>query len=326
MPKTINITQARAMLHSRDEIIATGCTERQIGMLVEEGRLRRVRRGWYVTDAEWQNLWNEGRHLLEVVATHLNSDPPGPVFLRCSAAVLHGLPLHRHAPKRVHVLLPGASHSQFRFGVAHHHVSLPSRELDLVGGIRCTTLERTVLDVACTHSEEVSLSCADAVLRARAVTGQVQDEDRAARWRADLLERAESLHVRGIRRARRMISFSDGRAQRPGESVSRLQLARLGFTRYDLQVPVVVEGDQYWMDFAFLGARRFGEFDGKGKYLDAELRGDLTAEEVVMAEKAREDAVRGATGWGFARWGSEHIVTADRLGARLAAFGIRPPG
>jgi len=86
------------------------------------------------------------------------------------------------------------------------------------------------------------------------------------------------------------------------------------------------EGDEYWLDFAFPGARTFGEFDGEGKYTDADLRRASSAQEAVLEEKHREDDVRGVTGWGFARWGHEHIRTADILGRRLVAFGVSPPG
>ncbi len=124
-----------------------------------------------------------------------------------------------------------------------------------------------------------------------------------------------------------MADFADGRAQLPGESVSRLQLFRLGYDSPDLQVKVMgAEGDQYYLDFGFRQTRKFGEFDGEGKYLESALRSSDTPSDAVLQEKRREDDVRGVTGWGVARWGSAHIRTPDALGARLRAFGIRPPG
>lgn len=107
--------------------------------------------------------------------------------------------------------------------------------------------------------------------------------------------------------------------------MSRLHLHRLGFTEVDLQSRVTgPHGEEYSLDFAFRGARTFGEFDGRGKYLDPTLRTGMSAEAVVLAEKRREDAIRGVTGWRIVRWGSEDIVTSDALGARLRAFGLRP--
>lgn len=327
MPRNITIAEGRELLHTRAQLQESGRSEREIGMLVQARALVRVRRGRYVDGDTWRGLWNEGRHLLQVIATHLNSDPPGPVFMLSSAGVLRGLPLYRLAPKYVHVALGGASHSKTRSGVAHHDVLLAPGDVDEVDGIRCTSLDRTVLDLARTMTEEAGVSCADAALRGLAVVGHVQNEELAGEWRLALGERADRMSVRGIRRARRVIEFAHGRAQLPGESVSRLQLHRLGFTNVDLQTRVVgPNGEDYWLDFAFPAAHRFGEFDGKGKYLRPDLRGGRSAEQTVLDEKHREDAVRGVTGWGFARWGSEHIATTELLGQRLRAFGIRPPG
>lgn len=327
MPSALTITQARLALRTREQLLDVGYTERGIRALVDRGELVRVRRGWYVTGSLWRSVWNEGRHLLQVVATHLGSAPPGPVFLSTSAAVLRGLPLYRLAPRHVHVALPGASHSKLRFGVAHHHVPLPDDDIGEVDGILCSSLDRTILDLACATTEETALACADAGLRELAVDGHVQDDEIAEAWRRDIDQLAQALSVRGIRKARRVIALADGRAQLPGESISRLHLHRLGFVGVELQTKVTgPDGEEYWMDFAFPRVQRFGEFDGKGKYTDPDLRGDRSVEEVVMREKYREGAVRGVTGWAVARWGMEHIVTADALGRRLNAFGIRPPG
>lgn len=328
MPRrTVDLTEARGLLETRADLLERGLSERDIESLVRDGTLRRVRNGRYITGSEWTQLWGEGRHLVEVVATHLNCAEPGPVFWGPSAAVLHGLPLWRFRPTGVHTVISGSRHGRTVAGVVWHNVALDPSDVIVVDGIRCTSLDRTLLDLARTTPAETSLSAADAALRAEAVTGHVQDADAAAAWTARLRERAAKSHARGIRKARGIIEFADGRAQLPGESVSRLQLARLGFMRPELQVHVVGPGgEDYWLDFGFPRARCFGEFDGKGKYIDDELRADRSAEEVVLAEKRREDAIRGVTGWRTVRWDSTDIASADALGARLRAFGIRPPG
>lgn len=327
MSTTIDVSLARELLLTRDDLIIAGHTDREISSRVAAKQLIRLRPGRYVEASAWKELWAEGRHLLQVLAVHRNSDAPGPVFWGPSAAVLHGLPLYRLAPQKVHTVILGERHGRSRARVMWHNVGITDADIVEIDGIRCTSMDRTVLDLACSSHPEAGLACADAAMRRETVTGHVQDEAQAGEWRDRMLDRAERLHTRGIREARRLIEFTDGRAQLPGESVSRLQLHRLGYRHYELQVHIVgPDGENYWLDFGFPRSHAYGEFDGQGKYLDPALRGQLSAEEVVLAEKKREDAVRGVTGWRGARWGSEHIRTPDTFLKRLLAFNIRPPG
>jgi hypothetical protein len=87
----------------------------------------------------------------------------------------------------------------------------------------------------------------------------------------------------------------------------------------------ISDGRPYFVDFGLADVCSFGEFDGRTKYLDEALRSGRTVEQVLLAEKQREDWIRGRTQWRFARCGSEHIVTPAALAARLAAFHITPP-
>ncbi|MGN7859897.1 hypothetical protein ACTJI8_04905 [Microbacterium sp. 22303] len=326
MRKAVTLAQARDLMRSREDLLSSGNTERQIRSLVTAQRVIRVRRDRYIDASAHDELWNEGRHLVAVLAAHLNADPPGPVFWGPSAAVVHGLPLYRLAPTKVHTVILGERHGRTRAGIAQHSVGLDDADIVEVDGLRCTSIERTVLDLACTTSPETGLSAADAALRRVAVSRHRQDPEHAAAWHQGMSQRAAVVRARGIRQARRILDFADGRAQLPGESVSRLQLHRIGFTGLELQPHVLgSEGDDYWLDFGFPHNRVFGEFDGQGKYLDPDLRSAGTAEESVLAEKRREDDVRGVTGWRFARWEDRHIRTADTLSARLQAFGVRPP-
>lgn len=276
MPTTIDLTAARRLLQSRDDLTTAGDTERDVRARVASDDLLRVRRGRYVETARWNALWNEGRHLLQVLAAHENSDAPGPVFWGPSAAVLHRLPLCRLAPANVHTVILGARHGRSRAKVVWHNVEIAAEDVD---------------------------------------------------WHARMGRRAESISVRGIRKARDLIAFADGRAQLPGESVSRLHLRELGFRDVMLQTHVVgPEGEDYWLDFGFRRSRVFGEFDGAIKYLDPVMRRGRALDEILLAEKRREDTIRGVTGWRTARWGWDDVRTPDALAARLAAFGIRPPG
>ncbi|WP_146008131.1 hypothetical protein [Microbacterium aurantiacum] len=324
---TLTIPQARKLLRSRLQLLDAGVTDRQMRASVESGALKRVRRGWYVRTSDWKKLWNEGKHLVEVLAAHLNATPPGPVFWGVSAAVLHGLPLYQTVPNEVHAVIDGCRHSRLRAGIRWHDAHVPERDVTMIDGVRCTSRDRTVLDVTATVSAEAAVAVADAALRVVAVSdGRTMDAAITAEWRGELAGRTKSATTRGIRQTRWVIEFADGRAQLPGESVSRLQLRRLGFMAIELQTRVVgPDSEDYWLDFAFPGSLSFGEFDGLGKYTDPELMGGRTIEEIVLAEKRREDAVRGVTGWRLGRWESAHIATPQLLGRRLGAFGIRPP-
>lgn len=326
MRRRIDITQARTILRSRAQLLASGISERQLRTDVQAGSLIRLHRGHYVSAEQWNELWWEGQHLLRVLAVHAASPSEGPVFTHVSAAALWGLPMYRMGERPVQVLVDGRRHSRTVAGVIRRDMRVAEDDIVEVEGIRVTSLLRTVLDVARTATFAMAVGCADAALRRVAVDGYVVDAGAEQQWRSDALELAAP-GLRGVRQARRVIEFADGRAQLPGESVSRVHLRTLGFSRYDLQVPVTGStGEQYWLDFAFPRSRTFGEFDGEGKYTDPNQRIADSAHQVVMDEKRREDDVRGVTGWGFARWGHSHIRTADDLGARLAAFGVRAHG
>lgn len=314
------------MLLSRAQLDESGVTERQLQSDLSARRLIRVHRGSYVSSLHWNALWWEGQHLLKVLAVRAASAGDGPIFTHTSAAVLWGLPMFRTGARPVQTLLETKRHSRTEVDVVRRDMRVDAMDIVEVDGVRLTSRRRTVFDVARTQSFESSLCCADAELRRVAVDRYRTDADAEAGWRENLMQLAVP-GLRGVRQARRIIEFADGRAQLPGESVSRAHLRTLGFSRYDLQVPVTgTEGERYWVDFAFRGSRRFGEFDGEGKYTDPDLRDTPSAHAAVLAEKRREDDIRGVTGWSFARWGNEHIRTADALGARLAAFGIHPPG
>lgn len=326
MAKRITFSEAEALLRSREQILATGVTERQLAALAGTGALLRLHRGWYVAAEDWSELWDEGRQLLRVIALARSTPGDGPIFVRESAGVLWDLPLYRHDSDLVHTLIRGSRHSRTVAGVARHDIDVDEADVVERHGLLCTSLTRTVFDISRTMSLDASVCAADAALAQVSVRMHQQNPEEAALWREGIRS-LERPGLRGIRRVRWVAEFADGRSQLPGESVSRLQLHRLGYDNIDLQIPVIgADGDQYFLDFGFLGARAFGEYDGEGKYLEADLRRADTPSDAVFAEKRREDDVRGVTGWGFARWGGMHIRTPDALGDRLAAFGIRPPG
>src|SRR5690606_26635223 len=146
-----------ALLLTREGVLATGITERRLQQLVHEEVWVRVHRGQYVDGATWRELWPEGRQLLRVIAFARSSPGGAPIFTHLSAAVLWGLPLYRLNAEVVHVLIAGARHSRRSAGVMRHDLAV--HDLDIVErhGLRCTSLTRTVADLARTFPAEVAL-------------------------------------------------------------------------------------------------------------------------------------------------------------------------
>jgi len=327
MRRLASIPELNPLVRSRVALLAEGWTERSIASAVRDGRLHVVRRGAFMQHDDVSGLWPEGRHLAHVIAVARDLSG-GAVASHESAAVAWALPLYRHRPSRVHLTTPAPNRISSGRDVIRHVAPLPASDIVIRSGIRCTSLERTVFDMMRTLGPEAAVAAADAGERLFALRGRVWDEDAVAYWRRSMRERVDAASgARGLRQARWVAAFADGRAQLPGESVSRLQLVRLGFEAPRLQVPVAGPNSQtYFVDFGLSDVRAFGEFDGKDKYLDVAMRRGMPLEQVLLDEKRREDWIRGTTQWRFARWEDEHSATPQALAARLASFGIRPPG
>lgn len=322
------VEDASRWLYSRAQLEQMGATSRTITQHVRRDRLHRVDHAWYVDGAEWRTWTVEDQHLVRVIAAHRRRGASECVFSHHSAAVLWQLPLARVDPLRVHV--SGAStNGHVQHGgpaLSRHEVVVNEDAATTRQGIRCTTLERTVADLLRCSSEETGVAALDAALRMVAwdETRHTYDLERAAAFAHEVF-RHLPVGGRGVRRARAVLSIGDGRAQLPGESISRLYLLRIGFTRPRLQVPVPAPGGRlFYLDFGLDDAGVWGEFDGKGKYEDERLRGAATPVDVVRAEKEREDWIRGVTGRRVVRWSGRDIRDADTLRARLGAFRVHP--
>ncbi|GAA3930447.1 hypothetical protein GCM10022383_06380 [Microbacterium soli] len=290
---------------------------------MSEGALHRVRRGHFVAREDWDRLWPEGKHLIHLLAVVQDAEVP-PVLSGVSAAVAHSLPLYRLSTDRVHVIVPNPRHAGSVRDLLRHEADLSAADIVEIDGLRLTSASRTVIDIARRGSRETAQSVADAALRAVSVHHQLLDEERAGIWFDGMQRRlARLVGARGVRQARAVVAFADGRAQLPGESVSRLRLQEMGFRRVELQVPVPsLYGSGWFVDFGLDDIQAYGEYDGEGKYIDPALRGGRDIEDVVLDEKRREDWIRGSTGRPVLRWGAAHIGSRRALATRLAAFNV----
>ena len=106
----------------------------------------------------------------------------------------------------------------------------------------------------------------------------------------------------GTTQARRAVAFLDARSESAGESVSRVRLHQDGLPAPELQQEIVGPTGRVLarVDFCWDEERTIGEFDGKVKYGRLRRPGE-SMEDVIFAEKVREDALRDL-GWQIVRW------------------------
>lgn len=271
---------------TRELLAAEGIGINALLAACQRGDWERVRRGAYVTERDP----DERRRHLTLIAATLPLLGEGSVVSHASAAVLHGLPVPRSQLGNVCATREVGGHGR-RGGVLHlRHCRLDADEITTIGGVAVTTLERTAIDLARGSTLEWGVITCDAALvmgldRLRLLNAA----DRARGWP-------------GARRAERAAVFADPGAQSPLESVSRLQIHRLGYPPPVSQFPVMLAGRVVaTSDFGWDDRRLVGECDGRIKYRELLVPGE-DASDAVMAEKRREERIREAGYW-IARWG-----------------------
>ncbi|WP_300009015.1 hypothetical protein [Pseudonocardia sp.] len=289
----------------RSGLLAAGVTDGELRRLRRLRELAPLAAGAYVVPDDPRLRSPESRHAL-LVAAAVPRVAADAVVSHVSAAVMWGLPIWNTRLDRVHTTRPRRS-GGVRTGRLHGHTApLDPDEIRWIGGVAVTGPARTLADVARTERFEQAVVIVDAALHRHLVTRDelVAALDRMSRWP-------------GVPAARRVITFADPRPESPGESRSRVAMARLG-----LPVPVlqweVVRADGVTLgrvDFAWPEHGRVGEFDGYVKYGRLLRPGQVPAD-VVFSEKRREDAIR-AEELGMTRWTWPEIDTFTDVARKL---------
>ena len=275
---------------------------------LRRGDLRRLRRGAYVGADHWSQSEEADRHLLLVRAA-VAAAPTSVLVSHRSAAVLWGLPLVGVVDERVHLTCRRSSGGMSRGAVARHAVDAPVTET-VVGDVRVTSVARTVVDLARVHGLLTGVVAGDAAVRA----GLVALDELGAE-----VDAAGS--GRGVRAARDVVGFVDGRSESPGESLSRVRMHELGISIPELQ-HVVRDGRGFVgrVDFWWEEPGVIGEFDGRSKY---RIDGDPHAAATLLwDEKVREDRLR-ATGPTVVRWTWADAWRAGPMATALRRAGVR---
>jgi hypothetical protein len=246
------------------ELIAGGLSSARIRTLVGRGVLVPVWRGVYARATAAAALAGQpgGDHALHVAAAVAVTGREA-TGSHHSAALIHRLDLLDGAPQGVTTVTrpPDAPGSRaVRAGIRLHTAALPDGHVLTLadGGLRVTSVARTVVDLARRASFGAGVVTADSALHA----GQTSVRE----LRAAL---AACACWPGIERARRVVGFSDGRSESVLESLARVAFSEQGLPPPDLQVWVGADGEVAGRaDFLWREYRTVGEADGALKYQD----------------------------------------------------------
>lgn len=325
----MDIGEIGAAVQSAASLRMQGTSRTRLEAAVRKRELIVVHRGWYVSSATWAAWFTEARHAAQAIAVARSMRGGEVVLSHTSAAVVLGLPLYRYTPRRAHVTGPRGNGTGRRNADLVRHVASVDDAWCAIEGLPVTSLARTVADVAGRLPLRTAVALVDAALRLVAWDeAQREYNPRAAERLRDAVRACTALlpGARGSVQGRWVVEFADGRAESPLESVGRLYLHQLGFPRPRVQVRIPYPGGYHDVDLSLDGADVWLEIDGSAKYTDPEMLKGATTAEAVLAEKRREDDIRGRTSRRIIRAGTADLETLQTFRDRLSDFGVRPPG
>jgi len=261
-----------------DLALRLGIDPRAVTLLLRSGAARRVRHGAYALARTYDRLDAVGQFTVRCCAV---ADKLGPRAVLCGAASLavRGRPLVEVDLTYVDVVRLDGNNGRREAGVRHRDFVLEDSDLVEVDGRLVTSEARAIWEAGVKVSPRSSLVLMDDALHRASVT---RDElarigERFAAWE-------------GAQKPRLALALADGRAETPGESVTRWMFHVLRLPMPELQYVVrdAATGRSLGRtDFVWLDYRTLGEFDGKIKYARAFVE-DKEPADVVMDEKTRE--------------------------------------
>lgn len=259
------------------------------------------------------------RHRMRVLAT-AGRVGREVVYSHHAAAALWGIRMLRSWPSTIDVSQERASGGRSNGMLRRHCRGLDGLELTTLDGLTLTTPAQTVVDLALRFPFADAVASMDSALHRKRVPSPLMTM-------GDLAERVAAMeHARGWRRAVAAAGFATNLSDSVEESHSRVQIFRLGFPTPALQQRFVdregfvADTDFYWRDFDHAG-----ESDGKSKYLNPAFRNGRTVEQVVLAEKKRENRLRRLVRT-VSRWDTEDLYPPARLYRILSDAGLPSSG
>ena len=313
---------------SRQELLVAGWRPGDGDRAVRRRQIVRIRRGLYAlpdaaSRAEQLAIPYDAR-LARLYALARNLDPRAAVS-HDSAAHVHGLWTPGARAPLAHVTVPGAT-ERVDAGLQVHSSALPEELVEVVEGLRVTTVARTAVDLSLGKDLPSALVAMDGALR-KLVLLSVRQGDRRLRDGA-VPDDAVEQHRRSLRTAAQVVrgwpgsrvvgsavDLADPRSESPYESWSRGWILAVGLPRPEVNRAVRgASGRTYFGDLLWSDRRLIGEIDGVAKYGSSshEIR------QALRAERERQADLE-AAGWRLVRWvpGDAGATLVARVGRAL---------
>lgn len=301
----------------RREAIEYGIDDNALARLVRAEVLQRQRYGAYVLTARFREADVATRHLMLCAAAlrQYADHAAGIALSHDSSCVAQSGPTWGLDLSEAHLThLQGAGRRSSR--LVHHQGACRVGDLRRHDGAWVTVPGRAVLEVTATRGIEVGLVQANHFLHTGETTKAelLQLARSCARWPGSL---GHSLLLR----------LADGRLESPLESRSDYFFFSSGLPMPTPQVAIHDAEGRFIgrVDFAWPEQRVVVEVDGQAKYHRYRRPGE-TIEQMVLREKAREDALREA-GWIVIRLVWRDLERPAATLSRLRrALGLSPTG
>ncbi len=187
-------------------------------------------------------------------------------------------------------------------------------------GIKVLARTDTVVSLSVQLSRSWAVAAMDWLLRQMVFEDRISEEEA----RTQITETIRRLNAKTKRQlATAILELATPLSMSPGETLSRIIAIDAGLEVPELQVRFEDErGFVAYVDAFFRKSRVIGEFDGMVKYRDAKFRNGKSLEEVLLAEKKREDRLR-RLGYTVVRWGWDEIREPGRLVQLLRGAGVQ---
>lgn len=291
------------LLLTTDQLRGRGMSSQSMSRAVKSGELIRLRPGFYV-EGQARELGRSKRHLLSILAANAALD--GPVFSHSSAALIHGFPDWGLSLRKVSLAEEAVEPRSCSTNLTtFRQMPKLSDCVTSVNGLRVTSPEQTVTDIALTSGRDASVTVADAALHSGIIT-------------TDALENslAKSAGRPGIMRARHAMSLVDGESESVAETLSRLTFLDFGIPKPETQIEIfndrgvlVARADFLWPEH-----RVIGECDGFGKYFDGLSPAETKSR---LAKEKDRDAELMALGYRVLHWRWRDIMEPHLLARRI---------